>query len=436
MRRNPVLFPFKGMLILLLLQSFWFISQHEAVTGSWWGVLFVESGPYVLPIIFGVVLLLTYGFSIGQFLSKRVKLMPVDVSFLFFVFYAWLTVPIAYLNHFETTKIWKDVAFASTFLLVPIVRSLGSKRIEGLTYAYLVVSFLAGLLGLAEAVRREVFVYQAGFSHFLLWTYRVIAGGHFNETLFALGYLVLARGQRIKVRLSILVLFSYFAFRFGIYFTRLNWISGFLALLLFVAFILPRHFRDPIIRYVMIFVVVILVTSVAVLMVTSSPITTSAHPLYQRFSSLSNPLEDVSVRFRLVESQMLFQRFLRYPLAGWGPGGTISPNVPEEPTRNEISVFFNGYLGLLYKFGVVGVLPLFLGISLTLLKARVFLRGNGAPYSKAIVGGWAMLLVGIIIATVFSDGLFANLNGTTVSLAVGSISRLNCSGALQNADRD
>ncbi len=430
---NKLLFTFQkttffyiSIIVLKLLASFWGITQFEALPGSWWGIFFNESGPYMLPVLFGVVLLIGYVLAISLLTLDHVTVTPLELCFLYFIIYVWLMVPISYLNGFTSARIWKDVAFASTYLLVFVTRRLSVKHVVNLIYLGLIFGFIAGGLALAEAVRRQIFIYHLGLSHFFFWTYRVFAGGHTGELLFAIGYLTVARGQKLKIQWPLLTLFLYFVLRFVLDFTRLNWLSVSVTLVLFMLFILPWRYWLFTIKYILIFLLITIAASIIVLLTTTNSLDFTTHPLYQRFSTLSinKPSSDISVNFRMVEMGLLLERFTEYPLTGWGPGGTISPNVPEEPARNNISVFFNGYPGLLYKFGLLGTIPLLIGIGLSLLEARFYLRSSAPSLYKAIMGGLSMLLLGIIIITFFTDALFANMGGMGVAILVGSIGRL------------
>jgi len=412
-----------GILLLIVLVAVWQITQFEAVEGSWWSVFFEESGPFLLPVIFAVLLGLGYFHILSATRRKVWRVAPACFAAMVFVAYVWLTIPLAYLHGFDQLKIWKDVAFASAYGSAPLIYGLSLRRIVRLSGFWVWLSFAASLLALAEAVRREIVVYQMGLGHFLQWTYRVFAGGGIELMYFSLGYVIAVHGQNQRPPRALTALLVYGTLRFALNYTRLNWITAAVVIGLFAAFFARRRSLATLFRFVLIGALIFFIVSIAVLVGTAKGLRVSEHPLLQRVSSLADaPTEDVSVRFRMTEARILLVLFTDYPVSGWGPGGTISPNDPDEPERNEISVFFNGYPGLLYKFGLVGTALFLSAFSLTLWEARRALRySNVHPAIAGPLGGFSMLVLVGFVGTLFTDTIFANMGGVNASLFIGAI---------------
>src|SRR6266516_5620173 len=109
------------------LYFFWSTTQLPAAPGTWWQPLFDRSGPVILPVMFGVQLLVSAVAAPLAWAQRAELRRSRPVMLLLVVVVAGLvTVPLAYLDHFAQVKIWKDVAFLTGYLLVPIVLVLSA----------------------------------------------------------------------------------------------------------------------------------------------------------------------------------------------------------------------------------------------------------------------------------------------------------------------
>src|ERR1700716_3278535 len=337
-----------GLLTLqLLLYFFWSATQNPAAPGSWWQPFFDRSGPVILPVMFGVQLLLIAAATPLAWMQRaQLRLSRPVMLLLVVVLAGLLTVPLAYFDHFAQVKIWKDVAFLSGYLLVPIVLLLSATAARRIFFVFLGLGFLVGAVGLAEAVHRASLLHLTA-GQFLTYMYRVYAGGQYTELLILFGFVALLGNYRgawkQPLHAAAMVAFVYAAIRFRLYFTRLYWISLGLIVPLSLILVLPkRALRSGLI------VALILGT----VFIVSTPLINALSNQID-ISSRLTPANNVSLEFRAIESKLLAKKVLARPVTGWGPGGTISPNIPLEPQRNDTSSFFDGYLGVAYKFGVL-----------------------------------------------------------------------------------
>src|SRR5260370_39153718 len=93
-----------------------------------------------------------------------------------------LTIPLAYLAHFAQVKIWKDVAFLTGYLLVPIVLLLSATAARRFFFLFLGLGFLGASVGLPEAAHRATLLHLPA-GQVLTYMYRVYAGAHYPELL-------------------------------------------------------------------------------------------------------------------------------------------------------------------------------------------------------------------------------------------------------------
>jgi len=403
-----------GLLTLqLLLYFFWSATQNPAAPGSWWQPFFDRSGPVILPVMFGMQLLLIAAATPLAWTQRaQLRLSRPVMLLLVVVIAGLLTVPLAYFDHFAQVKIWKDVAFLSGYLLVPIVLLLSATAARQFFFLFLGLGFLEGAVGLAEAVHRASLLHLTA-GQFLTYMYRVYAGGQYTELLILFGFVALLGSYRgawkQPLHAAAMVAFVYAAFRFRLYFTRLYWISLGLIVPLSLILVLPkRALRSGLI------VALILGT---VFIVSTPLINALANQI--DISSRLTPANNVSLEFRAIESKLLAKKVLARPVTGWGPGGTISPNIPLEPQRNDTSSFFDGYLGVAYKFGL---LVLGLLIAAILFAGWTMNRALRRPLSgidAAIIAGAAVYLLGVLVTSPAQDLLFSNFSAIPLAMMMG-----------------
>ena|SRR2546421_3720422 len=406
-----------AVIVLITLQlglyAFWQATQWPAVTGTWWQPLFSRSGPVLLPIMFGVQLVLI-ACAAPLAWRERDRLRRSRPALLLSIVVAAgiLTIPLAYLAHFSQVKIWKDVAFLTGYLLVPIVLLLGATAVRRFFFLVLGLGFLTGTVGLFEAVHRATVEHLSPAAFFGFW-YRVYAGGQYVELLLLLGAVALYasyRGAWRQPLFAILVVaYVYAILRMRADLTRLNWIALGLILPLTLIVVIPRRaLRSGLLT----------VLAMGLLFIVTTPIL-NALSTNVDISSRFTPANNVSLEFRAKESELLARKVLVRPLTGWGPGGTISPNIPQEPRRNNTSSFFDGYLGIAYKFGLIVLGLLVAAILIAFWQMRRTLLAVPPRLDAALIAGVMVYLLGVLITTPASDILFANFSPLPVGILTG-----------------
>ncbi len=365
----------------LCLYFFWSATQNVAAPGSWWQPLFERSGPVILPVMFGVQLLLIAAATPLAWAERaRLRRSRPVMLLLLVVAAGLLTIPLAYLAHFAQVKIWKDVAFLTGYLLVPIVLLLSATAARRFFFLFLGLGFLAGAAGLAEAIQRASALHLTA-GQFLTYMYRVYAGGQYTELLLLFGALAMLGSFRGAWKQPLhavgMVAFIYAAIRFRLYFTRLYWIALGLIVPLTLILVLPRRaLRSGLIVAVI----------MGLIFIVSTPLINALANQTDIGSRLTPP-NNVSIEFRAIESKLLAKKVLARPLTGWGPGGTISPNIPLEPERNNTSSFFDGYLGVAYKFGLIVLGLLIAAILFAGWTMRRALDGPPPRLDAALIAG-------------------------------------------------
>jgi hypothetical protein len=407
------------LILQLVLYFFWQTTQFEAAPGTWWGPLFQRSGPVILPLMFGLQLLLV-ATAAPLAWAERARLWPsLPVRLLVIVVAAaLLTTPLAYLNHFAQVRIWKDVAFTTGYLVAPILLLLGRTAARRFFFFFLGLGFLGGAVGLAEAIHRTS-LEHLGPAAFLGYFYRIFGGGQYTELLLLFGVVAVYgsfRGAwKQPLHALLTVAFVYAAIRFRLYFTRLYWVALGLTVPLAVIFVLPRRaLRSGLITAIIL----------GSLFIVATPVINALSNQVDIGSRLT-PANNVSLEFRAIESKLLAQKVLSRPLTGWGPGGTISPNLPAEPQRNNTSSFFDGYLGIAYKFGLIILALLIASILAALWSMRRALNGPLRRLDAALVGGAATYLLGVLITSPAQDLLFSNFSALPLGLLMGIGLRLS-----------
>ena len=72
----------------------------------------------------------------------------------------------------------------------------------------------------------------------------------------------------------------------------------------------------------------------------------------------SSVSKDLSLISRFYEADAALELFWQNPLAGWGPGGTFRFYDIIEDATIERTFIHNGYVGLLFKAGLIGTIPI------------------------------------------------------------------------------
>lgn len=408
--------PYLGVIILLLIRGLWDATQFAAIPGvSWWNPIFVESGPVLLPVIALATAILIV--RLLPLPPAPTRLRSSDILNGLVVLTIVLGLVIALARGNDLVRAIKDAAFLGGLLLAPGIARLPKERAQVLFVTTLLIAACFDLLTLFEALRRMVY-FDQDLQTFLLHTYRIFKTDHFAPFITLIGFFLVTPWYRRdpKTRL-LLVIGLYYASRFAFNFTRLNWIILAATMIAYIglnaALLRPR---------VLARVAAVLIFLAGVLYLTNYAATGSwdirQQPLIRRFSSI-NTQTDVSIRFRLTESRLLWQGFRSAPIFGTGLGGTISPLDPDEPLRNDISSFFNGYFGLLYKVGIVGTACILLYCGVLLRQIRKAQRSASDPFSRGMLNGAFLYCLGLVLIAPVSDILFGNFYTIVFSLIVG-----------------
>ena len=177
------------------------------------------------------------------------------------------------------------------------------------------------------------------------------------------------------------------------------------------------------------------VLGVGALSVLSPSTLTTAH---QRLNSISSYASDSSVRYRVVESELVYDRIRAHPLAGSGLGATMLWGQPWARVRPKLQHYsHDGYLWLAWKTGIPAVALLVLLLVGTLFGRT---RRDEQPLSAAVRRGAQGAIAGLLIATVtfpsFSQLGITPTIGLLLALAVSPTLREPSGGrATQRADR-
>jgi hypothetical protein len=398
--------------VQLFLYFFWTATQWPAVAGTWWSPIFSRSGPLVLPLMFGLQLVLI-GAAVPLAWRDRERLVKSRPILLLAIIVAAgvLTIPLAYLAHFSQVKIWKDVAFLTGYLLAPIVMLLGATAARRFFFFFLSLGFATGFVGLIEAIHRAQLEHIAP-GPFFNYMYRVYAGGQYTELLLLFGALAVYgsyRGAwRQPVHALLVVAYFYAALRMRMFWTRLYWIALGITLPLTLIYLPRKMLRSGLIVALILGVTFVIATPFV-------NVLAQQQDIGNRFT----PENNVSLDFRAKESKLLAKKVLARPLTGWGPGGTISPNIPQEPLRNNTSSFFDGYLGVAYKFGLIVLALLIAAILLALWRMRVALTRPPNRFDAALIGGAAVYLIAVLVTSPAQDLFFSNFSAIPLALMLG-----------------
>jgi O-antigen ligase len=145
----------------------------------------------------------------------------------------------------------------------------------------------------------------------------------------------------------------------------------------------------------------------------------------QRFNSIGSYSSDNSVRYRVVESQFVYQRVRAHPLFGSGLGATIYWGQPWEqvpPTTRHFA--HDGYLFLAWKVGIPAA-----ALLLALLMLAVPVRGprNEELLSVAVRRGAQGSILGLLLATItfttFNQLGIMPVLGVLLALAISPMTR-------------
>lgn len=127
---------------------------------------------------------------------------------------------------------------------------------------------------------------------------------------------------------------------------------------------------------------------------------------------LTSGVMDGSLKERVLETQVVWQKYLNNPIIGYGFGSTFTKKLIFLNYYVEASYVHNGFLAVLYKFGLIGFI-LFAGLWLILIK-RLFslLKANLSETDKIITLALCGTLISLLFVNITSpqtlnhDGIF------------------------------
>lgn len=119
---------------------------------------------------------------------------------------------------------------------------------------------------------------------------------------------------------------------------------------------------------------------------------------------------DLSLQARLAESEAVLQRFVASPVIGYGMGAEFSFYNPISNTTATTWYVHNGYLFMLYKFGLVGTfLYLLFFIRMLILTAREAAAANDER-TKTLLFSFFCVMVSMLIVNFTSPQFYARVS--------------------------
>lgn len=278
-----------------------------------------------------------------------------------------------------------------------------------------------GLLTLIIAIR-NLFEYVYGIGTAEQWWQITSGRAVTNEQMImmaAIGSFVLLQFAKTSVqRVILFALFGIFTAGVVISLSRAVWLS--LALGLLVVFLLVDQRRRA-------GIIVLVVVSTAVLAGVSvvlfgDQLLLVAVGLVDRLVSLETAFtEDISLINRFIEMKAALSAFAVSPIIGYGFGVSFEYySLVYEATR-ETTFVHNGYVGLLYRHGLVGtclILTAYVGSGVR--GARLFLTSHAAPVSR-ILGLIAVACLAAMALVASSNNPFTVSDKTLIIAAAAAL---------------
>ncbi len=260
-----------------------------------------------------------------------------------------------------------------------------------------------GLLTLIIAVR-NLFEYVSGIGTAEQWWQITSGRAVINEQMImmaAIGSFVLLQFAKTTVqRVVLFALFGIFSAGVVISLSRAVWLSMALGLLVVFVFVDYRR-KVGIVALVAISVTVLGGVSVILF---GDQLLLVAVGLIDRLVSLETAFtKDISLINRFIEMKAALSAFAASPVIGYGFGVSYEYYSLVWETTRETTFVHNGYVGLLYRHGVIGaclILTTYVGSSIR--GARLFVSRQAAPVSR---------IMGLIaVACLVAEALAASSN--------------------------
>ena len=140
----------------------------------------------------------------------------------------------------------------------------------------------------------------------------------------------------------------------------------------------------------------------------------------ERFASIGKTTKDVSFLNRIIESKAIIEYIKSNPIWGFGLGSTYRFNslIPREmPTW----YVHNGYLFILFKLGIPGLISLLMFIFISIYNGYRCIRKEKDDFIRGIVIGFVACLIAMLPLTLSSPQFIQKNSLLIISLGTGII---------------
>jgi O-antigen ligase len=270
--------------------------------------------------------------------------------FLFF-FACILSLIPAILYRVDLIKWFRElVPYLTLLLFFPLVEIATKRRV----ITYLALLFVVGL---SIGIRNLWFYYKAINNAEFLWQLISFRETENEPILFVLMIVSLCMFLFTRsrwIRFGMLTAFLIFATSLFATFTRGYWLAAVIALFLFFIFLKPASKT----RAALLMILLLSISLLLAELYLGDIFSYLSTAVVDRFTSIGESFNDVSVVNRLVESKAVWEQIKINPIMGYGLGKTywFQPLIPRDlPTW----YVHNGYLYLWYKTGLMGLIFFF-----------------------------------------------------------------------------
>jgi O-antigen ligase len=133
----------------------------------------------------------------------------------------------------------------------------------------------------------------------------------------------------------------------------------------------------------------------------------------ERLFSLGQYASESSVSYRVIESQHMITQIKKHPLVGEGLGAPLWWGRPDSGVPPSINYFaHNGPLWIWWKIGIFGVIVLFGGIALAVLR-------RGRARGDAVFGMVSVGAQGALLALLLTNVTFPSVTARTITPTMG-----------------
>jgi len=247
---------------------------------------------------------------------------------------------------------------------------------------------------------------------------RVASGG---LATINLAFFICLASLTKSIKRKTLVAFLILAVGVFISFNRGTWLSIILALIALLPFV-EGKVR---LKFIKVFSVI---SIIAVLIITASysgalgtKLSRYGDAVVERFISFlpSNLKDDGSTMDRVAETEIVFNKFKSRPVFGHGIGAITQENVgPEQVSWGYVH---NGYMYILFKLGITGLVVFLLFYLLFVYRAVLGFKKIAEPKFKSIYLGSLLFLISIIPHSIASPRIMEGKYIVIITIAMGLI---------------